>query len=660
MATSVNSTCRVLYLHVQNVSRCSSRPFCCSYRRTQQSSVSTERKADHGGTNTVETIIVPRRKKRDSLSILRALSSTVGKDFTAAHNRYLDDPFLIPVSIREKQTYTLSRASGKRAAKYMIENHSPLFQYSNEEPKVQAYQPPQTEYAHPEPSEDALMERIGMRRVIDAIEVYKNLRQSGEKLPLETQLRLLELLAVYNCTDPAPPPLPEETVYSQDAASQRIKLRKTWHTNSIVEELFEDLPEKTPAAYNIMTRGMAKYLDVDGAFGMHKEMLDKGIPVERETYHTLIPLVPYYTEKEKWETVMTLLKEMKERNFQANLATFNSILLSLSRMAAYPQSQKHAMKTLVEMQNCGIEPCLGSWYYIIQVFYYFEDRQSNILHDIVSEVEGKQFTVQDSSDMKFFSNAMMKCFRNLKDLDLAYRIDALLHTGNNIRFLNDAFSEQSYSWYFMQLLCMFETMDKIMEYYERIVPSMWTPAASGMGELLKAIELHDGFEHIPRIWSDVVMFDYMRSDSFTEPLFALMTKKTHPEELQSQFADIAEYMIGRWKQERVDEYTNPIQMTATNVSYIIILCLRSDRFESAWSMFQTYKQHDRMFSGILSDESLVALTNTCIEQKQPEKAIECLSVVGNLGLQNHKELAEKILTEMDLSESQKQHIDVLM
>lgn len=30
---------------------------------------------------------------------------------------------------------------------------------------------------------------------------------------------------------------------------------------------------------------------------------------------------------------------------------------------------------------------------------------------------------------------------------------------------------------------------------------------------------------------DVVMFDYMRSDSFTEPLFALMTKKTHPEEV---------------------------------------------------------------------------------------------------------------------------------
>lgn len=49
-----------------------------------------------------------------------------------------------------------------------------------------------------------------------------------------------------------------------------------------------------------------------------------------------------------------LLNEMKERNYKADLTTFNSILLSLSRMAAYPQTQKHALKTLVEMRNCGI------------------------------------------------------------------------------------------------------------------------------------------------------------------------------------------------------------------------------------------------------------------------------------------------------------------
>ena len=59
--------------------------------------------------------------------ILAALAGTVGKDKTAPHYRYHDDPWLIPYKLTAKREYALAKESGRKAARFIMSQHPELF-----------------------------------------------------------------------------------------------------------------------------------------------------------------------------------------------------------------------------------------------------------------------------------------------------------------------------------------------------------------------------------------------------------------------------------------------------------------------------------------------------------------------------------------------------
>lgn len=71
---------------------------------------------------------VPAYVPRGPTDILRALSQTVGVDHTAAHFKYHDDPYLIPTSNSNKRIFALASESGRKAAKWIKQEHADLFQ----------------------------------------------------------------------------------------------------------------------------------------------------------------------------------------------------------------------------------------------------------------------------------------------------------------------------------------------------------------------------------------------------------------------------------------------------------------------------------------------------------------------------------------------------
>lgn len=77
-----------------------------------------------------EEIEIPNRIHRSPTDILKALSQTVGNDPTAAHYKYHDDPFLIPMSNIGKRTFAMSQESGRKSAKWIRQENSELFQVS--------------------------------------------------------------------------------------------------------------------------------------------------------------------------------------------------------------------------------------------------------------------------------------------------------------------------------------------------------------------------------------------------------------------------------------------------------------------------------------------------------------------------------------------------
>ena len=76
-------------------------------------------------------IEIPNYIPRSPTAILSALSQTVGFDPTAAHYKYHDDPYLIPLSNVGKRSFALAQESGRKSAKWIRQEHSNLFQVSH-------------------------------------------------------------------------------------------------------------------------------------------------------------------------------------------------------------------------------------------------------------------------------------------------------------------------------------------------------------------------------------------------------------------------------------------------------------------------------------------------------------------------------------------------
>lgn len=68
---------------------------------------------------------------------MQALASTIKRDPTAAHYKYHDDPYLIPYSNFTKRSYALSQESGRKAARWVRQQHKKLFNHKIAEPLIE-------------------------------------------------------------------------------------------------------------------------------------------------------------------------------------------------------------------------------------------------------------------------------------------------------------------------------------------------------------------------------------------------------------------------------------------------------------------------------------------------------------------------------------------
>jgi pentatricopeptide repeat domain-containing protein 3 len=64
---------------------------------------------------------------RGSTEFSRAIGGCLKRDFTAPDYKFHDDPFLIPYNSMQKRDYLLSKQGGKRAARYVLNQHPELF-----------------------------------------------------------------------------------------------------------------------------------------------------------------------------------------------------------------------------------------------------------------------------------------------------------------------------------------------------------------------------------------------------------------------------------------------------------------------------------------------------------------------------------------------------
>ncbi|XP_027547036.1 pentatricopeptide repeat domain-containing protein 3, mitochondrial [Neopelma chrysocephalum] len=613
---------------------------------------------------TQEEIVLPRRKTWDKLAVLQTLASTVNRDPTAAHYMFQDDPFLMPRNAANSRLYSLSKESGKNAAKYIIKNFPQYFDKTFAEPNVPCLMPetltPQIEGI----SEEALKERIHLRRVKESVDMFDQLVQAGTPVSLETTNSLLDLLSFYGDEEStsekeeeAKEDLEEPGVNASEQKAPKRQFQRgsqssgpSWRENNHAERIFKIMPERNAHSYCSMIRGMVKHGAASKAYDMYINMLNERHKADVHTFNALIRAVPYLKERfiERWELAKEFLTHMAQQEVQPNLLTFNGLLKTLRRCGGVGRNM--CIMVLKEMEALDIEPSLATYDHLISIFYRGVDLpQSGIISEVLDEVAKRSFTPQDPDDANFFSTAMHVCC-DLKDIKLAYQLNETMAKGDNWKFL-DVDRLNGYWSKFFSLLCMMEQIEVVLKWYKEMSPSLFYPTPKNILDLLQALDAANQLEVIPSVWEDVKQLGFTRKQELLEELLSLMSRDQHPDEIQLAFAKCAEDI--KAAHEPAGREQLPLEWTGSTLGSVVVLFSRAGRTQDAWNMMEHFQQANRIPTDKVMDEFL-----SCAKQTNcPDEAIKLVKLAASLGLPSSQRLKSRTEEEFELSEAQKKTLE---
>ncbi|XP_069779758.1 small ribosomal subunit protein mS39 isoform X2 [Narcine bancroftii] len=612
-------------------------------------------------------VVIPRKKTWDKLAVLQALSATVNRDPTAAHYRFQDDPYLLPRTSPEFRLYSLSQESGCNAARYIVNNYPKLFQKNIAEPSIPCLMPQQLEPLINEVTEEALKERVRLRRVRDSVDLYDQLVQAGTSVSLETTNTLLDLLCFYGDQEPPrenqlePEATENQTEVSEDSQKRRKgRLRRaadlltvTWRENHNAERIFNLMPERNEHSFCTMIRGMIKHAAYTKAINMYTDLLNNRMKADVHTFNVLILAVPEVKEayNEKINFILELLTQMVQQKVQPNLLTFNSALKSLRRCGSMAKGV--SLQVINEMKFLNIEPSLATFDHLLGIFYKsaaMNQLQNDIIFRIVDEMEGKHFEPKDPNDVNFFTSAMRVCL-DLKDLELAYRIHKILETGNNWKLLGDSYQQSIYYGRFFSIVCMMESIDVVLKWYKDLIPSLYYPNVQGVKDLLQALDTENQLQLIPHIWKDIKYLGHSNKEDLVEEVLELMGRDKHPPELQAAFSDTALDIKATYMKDQ----QKILKWTAASLGNVTVLILRGGRFQDAWEMLPLFKANNRVPSKVLLDEFLDHAKGS----SNKTLAVDLVKLASTFSLPSTSEFLDRVMAEFELTDEERRTLKEL-
>ena len=166
----------------------------------------------------------PQRIPRSPTAILDSLNSCVQTDGNNPAYLYMDDPFLIPTSAYEKRQFALSKSSGKKAARWIIDRHPFAFFHDVAVPSIPSYFPTPAfnERELIEPDESTLYKLMNWNKVIKAHEMYKKCLEEQITLSEACKYALFDLLCIHNSENPMDTLAAEENWYRRELADNNV------------------------------------------------------------------------------------------------------------------------------------------------------------------------------------------------------------------------------------------------------------------------------------------------------------------------------------------------------------------------------------------------------------------------------------------------------
>ncbi|XP_030371192.1 protein PTCD3 homolog, mitochondrial [Scaptodrosophila lebanonensis] len=586
----------------------------------------------HYTTNSAEERIeIPKRIERSPTDILQALASTVGRDPTAPHYKYHDDPYLIPMSNAAKRTFAMSQEAGRKAASWIKEEHRELFMHEEAQPPIEKFAPNVIYNENSEVDASTLEQLIAQGELSDAVLVYNVMEEKGMEISESLKQSLLELVCFYNNQEPLEEEYIEERWFMENSR-RRERHGKTWKDGDLAEKLFAAIEPKTPQSYAALIRGMAKYHQCERAYALFQEAGEKRLELDANTFNAIISIANFLKETadQRWQLCAQLLQQMSEQQIRPNLGTLNALLGCISTFGNFKMARSHALRVLSEFKKLGVSPSLGTYYYLLIIFCRDRGPVSHVIVDILNDIAGKEFSIAHPKDTFFFATAMDVCRNHLHDKSLAKKVDELLHFGKNYDLIGDSFKESIYYRNYLALLCQTEAIEDFMRTYDLLVPNIYIPEPGIMEEILKAIEINAAAEHVPRMWSDMVIFDLTQRESLLLILLRIMIENrpkenTEQQQLPAQFASVALDMYK--KIEESSHRIKKVSFTGQMLGDILTLLVRGDNFEKASEVFTYIDKNQHRIPGTPAETALQEFVDACVLNKSPSQSLIALQYV---------------------------------
>jgi len=603
-------------------------------------------------TDTEEEIRIPDRIERTSTDILKALASTVGTDYTAPHYRYHDDPWLIPYTNYEKRNFWIAKESGRNAARFIADRHPELFDKNriHAEPPITAFQPRaklNVENVTPE----LLENYVSNLQVEDATIVYDLLKEKKKKISPEIEQALLELLA-YNAEE-------EELTQENKTTKGMMPNATKWVTGGLAEKLYSKL--QTPEARLAMLLGTAKFGQYSRSAQLWEEMEANNDVIPVEGYNAAIEILTSNDFIQLKDDMVECLKKMKAAGAMPDQNTLASCLSALARFCTKVPRESaacngFALSLMAEFKNIGVEPSLGAYHNLIQIFYAKGIREKPmILLDILDALEEKDlWPATTPTDFSFFHQAMQSA-RYLNQIKVAYRIHSLLHTGDNINFLSTHQTSNMYYSSFLQVVLKNESLDVSMSLFDKLVPHTWTPNSDFLMDVLMAINSRSAVQYIGKIYDDMELLQWgeARKEIINELNTTVLkilennpSSSTEFTNLGETYADIA-YRIFKHLEANKFNRAFPLRFNthaAGICSLAIKILLVESQFEKAAEVFKFCNEEKDKLPGQLTDDVLVKLNKEIVHQEDGQLGLQVVDYLIGMNSPKARECGVKLAT----------------
>ncbi|XP_021356818.1 pentatricopeptide repeat domain-containing protein 3, mitochondrial-like [Mizuhopecten yessoensis] len=551
-------------------------------------------------------IKIPKKKKRDSVSILQALSEVAGKDHTVPDYKptYTDDRFVIPYN-QKAQSFRFALTSGRVSAQYFIQHFPECFATKKSVPHILALEPKQGRAKVEGTSEEALQEKIQINLVADAMQMYEKIIDEGGSVAIETTEDLVDMI-MFNFGQ------------EQDKITTNpfnLQIASAWsHPEQIPGDFLQEFlelvrTEKTSRMYKSIILGFCKFEHMTTALDYYEEMKSKGFQYDRDIIHALLSPNPPWSNKMPLpaSTARNLLKDMKTAGIAPTEETFRRLV---SGPGSYCPDISFFTEIFNEMKALGMKPSLS----MCQVFLKFSHEKSDF-EQILNFVEKENIKATSENEMGFFVDAMLLSDSEFRSPEYALRVDTLFRALGESYYFETVDESRRYYRSFIVVFLKYETLENILEIYERVVPHKLQPINFPLHRLLEQMKIKEDFGHLSKLVRDVFMATKDLEKDSIQDIFETIDAVKGPQEVLQELSDVFEVITADFKRFQMRKSQT---RTMPELKYFVIafkINMKAGHFERAWAIFEIIEN-----CAALKEAQCVELLHQCVQRDEENKA----------------------------------------